>query len=67
MYHVIAYKQGYYVALIHYISAVALAEAAEHGGMAGGSAFLGKIAAVVAEFIDYDIFLCTEQRIEGLA
>ena len=49
------------------IAAVALAEAAEHSGVAGGIVFLGKEAAVMAELIHYDIFLCSEQGIEGLA
>ena len=66
MYHIISYKEADDVLFFHDISAVALAEAAEHSGMTGGIIFFGEEAAVMAEFIHDDIFLCPEQGIEGL-
>ena len=49
------------------VTAVALTEASEHGRMARSEAFFGKKAAVMAQLIYYDIFLCAEKGIEGLA
>ena len=49
------------------VTAVALTEASEHGRMARSEAFFGKKAAVMAQLIYYDVFLCAEKGIEGLA
>ena len=66
VYHIVSDKETDDMLFIHDISAVSLAEAAEHSGMTGGINFFGEEAAVMAEFIHDDIFLCPEQGIEGL-
>lgn len=61
MYHIVPYQQGNDMLFVDYIAAVLLAESAEYCRMAGSGAFLRHKAAVMAEFVKYHIFLCTEE------
>jgi hypothetical protein len=61
MYHVVFDEEAYYMLFFYYVPAESLTENAKHSGMTVDITFLRQIAAIMAQFIKYDVFLCAEK------